>query len=60
MVIYLTHFRIWRLFDRNLPGRGWAYVATVAFGVAIWIVGERVVRLMRLRQRVPSSCRPHR
>ena len=60
MVIYLTHFRIWRLFDRNLPGRGWAYVATVAFGVAIWIVGERAIRLCGSDSDGPSSCRPHR
>ena len=42
MVIYLTHFRIWRLFDRNIPRTaGCAYVATVALGVAIWIAAER-------------------
>ena len=55
MVIYLTHFRIWRLFDRNIPSRGWAYVATVAAGVAIWIVGERTARLIRLRRRRPVA-----
>jgi hypothetical protein len=48
MAIYLTHFRIWRVFDRNL-GRGWAYVVTVLVGVAIWVVGQRLVRSVRVR-----------
>jgi hypothetical protein len=55
MVIYLTHFRIWRFFDRNLPGRGWAYVATVVLGIALWIAGERAARFVRLRRGRPAT-----
>jgi len=59
MVIYLTHFRIWRVLDRNLPSRGWAYVATIVLGVTIWIVAERTARWIRLRRAArPVTTRP--
>ena len=36
MVIFVSHFRVFPVLDRNLTV-GWAYVATVAAGVGIWV-----------------------
>jgi peptidoglycan/LPS O-acetylase OafA/YrhL len=48
MAIYVSHFRIWRVLDRNL-GRGWAFVATVLAGIAIWLLADRTMRSLRRR-----------
>lgn len=49
LAIYLTHFRIWRVLDRNL-GRSWAYVATIAAGIAIGLAFDRLCRAARARR----------
>jgi hypothetical protein len=43
MAIFVTHFRVWPVFARNLP-IGLAFAATVAVGVAVWSALELVTR----------------
>ncbi len=46
MAIFVSHFRIFPVLDRNLA-REWAYVATIAAGVGIWFGGEMALRQAR-------------
>jgi acyl-CoA synthetase (AMP-forming)/AMP-acid ligase II len=46
MAIFVSHFRIFPVLDRNLA-REWAYVATIAAGVGIWFGGEVALRQAR-------------
>ena len=48
MAIFISHFRVFPPLDRTLP-RGLAFVLTLAIGVAIWVLAERVLRGARAR-----------
>jgi non-ribosomal peptide synthetase component E (peptide arylation enzyme)/peptidoglycan/LPS O-acetylase OafA/YrhL len=54
MWIYISHFQLWHPLERLMP-RGLAYVATLAAGVAIWALAERLSRAAR---RARSTDRP--
>ena len=43
MAIFVTHFRVFPVFDRNLP-IGLAFAATVGAGLGIWWAVELVTR----------------
>ena len=46
MVIFVSHFRLFPVLDRNLD-KEVAYVATIAAGVGIWVAGEVASRQAR-------------
>ena len=56
MAIYVSHFRIWKVLDRNLD-RGWAYLLTVLAGIAIWFLADRAMRAVRRRVAAPFGVR---
>jgi hypothetical protein len=45
MWIYVSHFSIWPLF-RSVFIREVAYVLTIASGVAVWFVADRLLGLL--------------
>ena len=56
MVIFVSHFRLFPVLDRNLD-KEVAYVATIAAGVGIWVAGEVAGRqVRRLLADVPRRC----
>jgi hypothetical protein len=45
MWIYVSHFAIWPIF-RDVFVREFAYVCTIAAGVGVWFVAERLLGLL--------------